>query len=72
MAALAFDRYDSAHRFEIAFRESGFSRPATVPRTGAIIFRLCASRRDARHHAFANLRYKRPMDLLATREFQLK
>jgi len=29
--------------------------------------RLCET---ARHNVFANLRYKRPLDLLATREFQ--
>lgn len=38
-----------------------------VPRIGEIIFRLCE---PTRHNVFANLRYKRPVNLLATREFQ--
>lgn len=58
---------DNAHRFDIVFRES-VSQPATVRRIGKIIFRL--RERNAAHNVFANLRYKRPVNLLTTREFQ--
>lgn len=62
---LAFAPDDSAHRFDIVFRES-VSRRTMFLRI-EIIFRLCE---PPRHNIFANLRYKRPVNLLVTREFQ--
>lgn len=63
---LAFAFGDSAHRFDIVFRES-VSRRTMFLRIDEIIFRL---REPTRYNIFANLRYKRPVNLLVTREFQ--